>query len=557
LKREINLFEALEYHQRGDLERAAFLYEAALAENPQNPDALNLLGVVKHQQRDPAQAVWLIARAATLRPDDPTIHVNLGEAYRGLGDLDQTIECGRTALRLNPDHPGVHANLALALIHQGKHDTSIDHFRAAIRLEPGQSGLHHDLGDALQAVGHLDEAKNSFLEARRLRPDRAATHASLAHVCEQLGEFEQAVDSLCETVRHDPRHAWALGRLASRLRGKLPEADQAAIESLLSDPRLTDQPRTELLFGLAQAFDDRGEYHRAAVLSIEANSLLRERFWRRGLAYDHKSHHAFTDRLIATFTPSFFDRVRGFGLETERPVFIVGLPRSGTSLTEQILASHSRVFGAGELTLARQVFETIPGAIAQGGMPFDALESLDQESVVELAHRYLHELAALNDSADRIVDKMPDNSIYLGLIATIFPRATLIHCRRDLRDVALSCWMTNFMEVRWACEPDHIARRIAEHQRLMEHWRRVLPVPMLDVEYEDLVADVHKGARALVAFCGLEWDPACLEFHKSRRPVRTSSVAQVRRPVYTTSVGRWRNYERTLAPLFAGLGSGR
>jgi hypothetical protein len=145
--------------------------------------------------------------------------------------------------------------------------------------------------------------------------------------------------------------------------------------------------------------------------------------------------------------------------------------------------------------------------------------------------------------------------VYLGLIATLLPRAKLIHCRRDVRDVALSCWMTNFLEVRWACDPDQIARRIDEHSRLIEHWRRVLPLPMLEVDYEALVADLETNARAIVEWCGLEWDPACLEFHMTSRPVRTSSVEQVRQPVYTSSVGRWKNYERSLATLFAKLKS--
>jgi tetratricopeptide (TPR) repeat protein len=546
----VNLLEALDYHQKGDLERAAVLYQTALVENPQNADALNLLGVVKLQQKDAAGAVTLIARAAGLRPNDPTIHINLGEAYRALGDLDRTIECCQTALRLNPNNVNAHGNLALALIHRGKHDAAIDHFRAAIRLNPGIAEFHHDLGNLLRTTRRIDEARDSLLEARRLRPERTATHASLAHVWEQLGEFAQAVESLRETLKRDPRHAWALGRLATRLRGNLPAADQVAIEHLLTDPQLAEQPRSELLFGLVQVLDDRSEFERAAMLSIEANALHRQMFQKRGLAYDREAHRRFIDRLIEAFTPEFFDRVRGFGSETERPVFIVGLPRSGTSLAEQILASHSQVFGAGELTLARQIFDTMPGAVAQGGMPFDALPSLDREAVAGLSNRYLHELAAINDSADRIVDKRPDNSIYLGLIAAIFPRATLIHCRRDLRDVALSCWMTNFMEIRWACDPDQIAGRIAEHERLMEHWRRVLPVPMIEIDYEEVVFNLEGGARAIVDACGLGWEPACLKFYKTSRPVRTSSVEQVRQPIYTTSVGRWKNYQRSLAALF-------
>ena len=151
---------------------------------------------------------------------------------------------------------------------------------------------------------------------------------------------------------------------------------------------------------------------------------------------------------------------------------------------------------------------------------------------------------------------MPENTLYLGLFAALFPRATLIHCRRDLRDVALSCWLTRFGQVRWACDLDHIAARIAAYRRVMEHWRRVLPVPLIEVDYEAVVADPEGSARRLVAACGLEWDPACAEPHRTRRPVQTASAAQVRQPVYRSSVGRWKNYEPFLAPRFASLDRG-
>ena len=553
----VSLSEALEEHQRGNLERASALYNAALASDPDQPDALYLLGLVAIQKGDPRQAVLLIGRAATLRPGDAVIHGNLGEAYRALGDIDRTIECCRTALRLDPNHPEVHFNLALALVNQGELETAIGHYRDAIRLKPGFAGAHHGLGKVLQTLGRLEEAKDCFVEATRLEPGQAASYAGLAHVWEQLGEFEQALQSLRDALKCDARHPGALARLATRLRGKLNPVDEAAIASLLADPTLPVEPRMHLQFGLAQVLDARGDFDAAAKLTIEANHLQLADFHKRGLFYDPAAHHGFIERLIAAFTPAFFDRLRGFGVDTERPVFIVGLPRSGTSLTEQILASHPRVFGAGELKLAKRVFETLPGASHDGGMPLDSLQTLDRDSVQHLAHRYLNELAALNKSADRIVDKMPDNTVFLGLIATLFPRAKFIHCRRDVRDVALSCWMTNFLEVRWACDPDQIARRIDEHYRLMEHWQRVLPVPMLEVDYEALVADLETNARSIVAWCGLEWDPACLEFHKTSRPVRTSSVEQVRQPVYTSSVGRWKNYQRSLADLFAKLDSGR
>jgi Sulfotransferase family len=243
--------------------------------------------------------------------------------------------------------------------------------------------------------------------------------------------------------------------------------------------------------------------------------------------------------------------VRGFGLETERPIFIVGLPRSGTTLTEQILASHSQVFGAGELRFARDDFEALAAGDDRG---LEALAHLDQPTARRVGEQHLARLRELNADRPRVADKMPDNYLYLGLLAALFPRAKFIHCRRDLRDIAVSCWMTNFRHIRWANDPDHIASRFEEYRRLMRHWRQVLPVPVLEVDYEETVGDLEGVARRLVDWCGLEWEPACLAFHEGKRPVRTASVSQVRQPIYKRSVARWRHYEPALGPLFARLG---
>ena len=315
--------------------------------------------------------------------------------------------------------------------------------------------------------------------------------------------------------------------------------------------KLTDAQRSLLHFGLAYVLDARGEYAEAAEHLDRGNSLQLSERHNCGWEYDPKEHELLVSRMIKVCTPDFFERVRGFGLDSELPVFVVGLPRSGTTLVEQILASHSRVFGAGEIKLAADAVVALGG---QGADVVEGLRQLDRQTARRLASGHLEALRALNHAALRIVDKIPENYLYLGVLANLFPQAKLIHCRRDLRDVAVSCWMTNFREVRWANDQQHIASRFHEYQRIMEHWRKVLPVPLLEVDYEETVADLEGVARKLVAWCGLAWEPACLEFHRAKRPVTTASAVQVRQPVFRTSVGRWKHYEQALASLFARLG---
>ncbi len=375
------------------------------------------------------------------------------------------------------------------------------------------------------------------------------------------------------------------------LRGRLPQQDLDVQRRLLEeDPassgqrELTDAQRFLLHFGLAQVLDARGEYAEAAE-HLERGNALQLAWWRnRGQEYDPKKHELFVTRMIEACTPDFFQRVRGFGLESELPVFIVGLPRSGTTLSEQILASHGRVFGAGEIHLAsdtmaalggqtvRQAFQPdivrqvdhdhdheymvpdiVPDIVPDPEPSIEGLRHLDRATAQRLASQHLERLRAISPAALRIVNKMLDNYLYLGLLACLFPRAKFIHCRRDLRDVAVSCWMTTFGEVRWANDQQHIASRFHQYRRLMEHWRKVLPVPLLEVDYEETVTDLEGVARRLVAWCGLEWEPKCLEFHQTKRPVNTASVVQVRQPVYKTSLGRWKHYEQPLALLFARL----
>jgi tetratricopeptide (TPR) repeat protein len=493
------------------------------------------------------------AEALRIRPDFAMVHNNMGQALQEESQLDDALAWYDQALAREPSSARFHANRASALAEQDREDEAAAGYETALCCDPAYAPAHNGLGLVREGQGRYDEALACFRAAARLQPDLAGAHANLGSALEQLGDFGQALACFREALRHDPEHAGARAMIATLERDRLPQEEVADLRRRLAKADLSAGKRCALSFGIAQILDGRGGYVEAAEHLRVANALRLEGLRKAGRAYEPEVHREFVDGIIGTFMPEFFARVAGGGIDSERPVFIVGLPRSGTTLTEQILASHPRAYGAGELRFLRQTFEAIPETLGGEMAALECLPHLGAAGVRGLAQRHLERLAGLNDTADRVVDKMPDNYLYLGLIAALFPRARIIHCRRDLRDVAVSCWMTNFRQIPWAFDTGHIASRFEQYRRVTGHWRQVLPVEVLEVDYEETVADLEGVARRLVDWCGLEWDPACLKFHENRRPVRTASLAQVRRPIYRTSVARWKHYEEALGELFARL----
>ena len=375
-----------------------------------------------------------------------------------------------------------------------------------------------------------------------------------------MGDLQGAEHFVRAALRHDPRFAFAHYKLAELLGGKLPPQDLAAQRRLLEQGAGSrEQGAHDRHATVVPALRSRpspgcaGRVRRGRPAPCRGQRPATGRLAQRGKEYDPTAHESLISRTKAICGPEFFQWVRDFGSESELPVFVVGLPRSGTTLVEQILAGHPQVYGAGEIKLAHDTMAALGG---QGADPVKGLRQLDRETVRRLAAQHLERLRELDRTALRIVDKMPDNYMFLGLLACLFPRAKLIHCRRDLRDTAVSCWMTQFQEVRWANDQRHIVSRFHEYQRIMAHWREVLPVPLLEIDYEETVTDLEAVARRLVGWCGLEWEPACLEFQQVKRPVSTASLVQVRQPIFTTSVGRWKHYEPFLAGLLDALPGG-
>jgi tetratricopeptide (TPR) repeat protein len=570
----------------GQFDEALLHFRRAVELAPTFATAQTNLGQLLLDRGQTEEALLHCEEAVRLRPDLAPLHHNLGNAYRNLNRVPEAKAAYREALRRDKSLAQAHASLAQLLQREGQFGDAVALLKQAVELEPAnalfweslaecyaesedhseaircwervlalnpdRTSAHLGLGWDMQEEGRLNEAREHYLLAAKLQPNSASPQLRLGGLYEELGDLAEAESCFRKALQLQPDFTTPLARLATLKRSRLPDADRAVLEKRLTDAQLGDGHRARLLFGLAQVLDAQGDYSRATECLRQANAMTLES--QRGEhRYQPADHERFVEGLLQAFGPDFFARMANAGLRTRRPVFVFGLPRSGTTLIEQVLASHPGVHGAGELRLARMSFEAIPATLGRSETPLMALAALDSESIQRLAEQHENQLRKLGGDAERVVDKMPENYLYLGLLAAMFPDAVFIHCRRDLRDLAVSCWMTDFRTLRWANDREHIAGRVRQYRRLMDHWRRVLPNVIHNVSYEETVADLESVARRLVAACGLKWDPACLTFHANQRPIRTASVVQVRQPVYTHSVERWRHYERDLAHLFAAL----
>lgn len=414
---------------------------------------------------------------------------------------------------------------------------------------PGFAEAHLELGRIEALRGRVKEALTRYEKAIGLGTLAIDDELSLHHMVAELGEIEQGAGGYRDVRRRHPRCLRALTQLANLVGSELSGQELEELQALADDSdRLAPGEGARVHFSLVRIFDERGAYEDAALHARLANRAQRDDLARRNQVYRPATHRRFVDQQMEAFASEHFAGRSAHHGATKRPIFIVGMPRSGTSLVEQILASHSQVFGAGELTLIGKNLTAVHRCSDRFATPEEWLRQAPESELEALATQYLERVGQLDSRASRVTDKLPENYLYLGWIASLFPGATVIHCVRDARDVALSCWLNRMVRLPWSTDLEHIADRISEYRRLMSWWDQVLPSPPIRVEYEELVAEPEPVIRRLVEARGLAWDPACLSSHRTRRRVGTASLAQVRRPVNRRSVGRWRRYA-SLIPL--------
>lgn len=499
------------------------------------------------------------ADAWELAPDSLSLCCQIAEVWEQLGELIQAdlwlarareMDAGSLDVRLRQAsllRVADQADDALALLAELriKHP---DHPEILVQ----QARAEFESGDAEAAL----ISYHALIEAR---PDNAAHDIALAHVQVALGDLDSASAGFRRALEKNSRALGAIAGLATTLRAKLPEPEYRLLRASLARPEMPDNLRAQLQMGVAMVLDGRAMHAEAAPAALEANRLQALHSARRHRAYQPEDFDLQVAAIQRCFSRERMQQLGASGNPDERPTFIIGMPRSGTTLTEQILNAHPEILGVGERPYAQRSLLRW----THSKDPMGALKVIEHQQLAaptEAADWQLTRLLELAQKSGRavaprrIVDKMPDNYQWAGLLHVMFPNARLIHLRRDPRDIALSNWMNLFAQIRWANQLDHIAHRLIAHHRLMQHWRQSLPAGVLiEIDYETLAAQPEQQARQLIAGLGLDWDPACLQFHQQRNLVRTASVTQVREPVYTRSVQRWRPYAEVLAPLVARL----
>jgi tetratricopeptide (TPR) repeat protein len=529
------------------LDEAQIDLESAIALEPRFAEAHYNLANILRQRGELEQAVAHYERALALMPDFAEAHNNLGVALSDAGQFEQAVARYERALAIMPDFAEAHFNLANALREQGKLNDAEVHYQRALVLVPEFAAAHCNLGVALHEQGKPTAAVAQFEHALLVKPDYADAHSNLAAVLLELGQLGQAKSAIERAIDLEPNvpgHYYVLSQIRHFAAG---DPWLTAMEDLARKPlSLAKDGSIKLHFALGKAYADIGRPRTSFDHFLAGNALKRS-----AIVYDEAATLAMFHDIRNLFTPERVDALQGFGRRSDVPIFILGMPRSGTTLVEQILASHPQVFGGGEL-------ELLPRLVARHGNRSGVeveVARLCAATVRDLATEYLAGLRLLAPAATRITDKMPANFALVGFIHLALPEARIIHVTRNPIDTCVSCFSTLFTRGHpYTYELAELGRYYRAYQAMMAHWQKTLPSGViLDVQYEDLVADIKAQARRMLEHCGLPWDEVCLAFYKTQRRISTASAAQVRRPVYDTSVGRWRAYQGSLQPLLQEL----
>ncbi len=530
---------------------AEHCYRRAIELEPKFADAYNNLGTCLRELKRSEEAETVYRKALELLPNNPETLDNLALAVKDLERLDEAAEIFRRALAIEQRSDKIHLHYGTVLLDQGKTDEAAAATERALALNPDSHDAINVMGRVAFERGELEAALAHYRRALSLKPDLADAYNNMGNVLKELGQLDEAQQTYLKALALDPKVTGVYVNLADSKKFAPGDPHLAAMEALAAQADgLSKTDRMQLDFALGKAYADLKD-HRGSFEHLLKGSAAK----RQTIQYDEPATLALFDRLEQVFTPELIRAKSGGGDFSQVPIFVLGMPRSGTTLVEQILASHQKVHGAGELKTLNDVVLTVRGP---DGTPLpypEFVPSLDPAALKAIGARYVALLRELAPHGERVTDKMPSNYYFVGLIHLALPNAKIIHTIRDPVDTCISCFSKLFTaEQNHTYDLGELGRYYRRYERLMAHWRRVLPAgSILDVRYEDVVADLEGQARRIIAHCALPWDERCLAFHETNRPVRTASATQVRQPIYNSAIGRWRVYEEFLGPLLKEL----
>jgi tetratricopeptide (TPR) repeat protein len=560
------------------------LYRMVLASNPEHFDSLHAVGVLSLERNAPQEALAPLEKAVAVDPHSAAAHSDLGMALASLERRDDAIAHFEKAIALDPtfatahynlgnalkaerrfadavrhfqqaitlrvDYPTAELGLATTLAKQERHEPAIEHYGKALTARPDWIAALCGLGFSLHLNDQTQEALACYERALVVDPSFPDAHHGIGLTLQALGRLEESHRAYAKAVELAPGVPGYHRSLGETKRFRADDPQLATMEGLARQMEThSEEQQAALHFGLGKAYADLGRHAIAFEHLLQGNAIKH-----RLDEYDERAHVDMMRHIEKVFTAELLQRNPGAGDPSRLPVLIVSMPRSGSTLIEQILASHPRVHGAGELRVLARAAKSFRGRRVEECFP-EIANHLSAEQWRQFGARYVEDLRSLSPAAERVTDKMPSNYLYLGLIHMALPNARIIHARRDPLDTCVSCFTHHFGVKSFSSDLGTLGRYYRSYDALMAHWRAVLPPGvMLEVQYEELVADFENYARRIIEFCGLDWDPRCLAFYETQRPVRTASVLQVREPIFTRSIGRWREYELWLGPLMDALG---
>ena len=507
--------KAMALISKGQSVEAESIYRGILAKDPKNVDALRLLALLASRNGAIDQAISMLLKCTELAPDYAMAWDNLGKMYRQKEDYIKSIKCLQKATELRPEWP------------------------------QGWAGL----GTVYTRASLHEEGIQAYLKSISLKDNQPRVHLSLGHVYKTIGLQEESIKSYKKTIELDPQNGEAYWSLANLKTYRFTNEEVSEMLEQLKNKDLPDREKVHFQFSLGKSYEDEKKFKRSFDFYLRGNNLNRGRN-----TYDPKAIEAMVEREIRFFNNEFFKKRETWGAPNNDPIFIVGLPRSGSTLIEQILASHSDVEGTMELPNMLNIARKLGNTSREGSNYPEILDSISKSESIELGEQYIKETQRLRSKSPYFIDKMPNNFSHVGLINLILPNSKIIDARRNPMDTCFSCFKQLFARGQaFTYDLQEIGRYYLSYIRLMDHWQKVLPDKVYLVEYEKMISNQEEETKKLLKFCDLSFQENCLKFYENKRAVKTASSEQVRQPIYKRGINYWKNFEESLVDLKVSL----